>query len=72
MNTKMYNNVVDFYNSVGDYINLEYGVRFHKAYFKDSSINNLFDKVAAYYMGGNNVPDTARMIVDYIKSLNRC
>jgi hypothetical protein len=69
MNEKMTNDILMFFNRVGDYINLEYKPKYHKLFFKDGSLNQLFDMVGEYYMGGNNVPDTAGMIVDYMRMI---
>lgn len=69
MNDKIYNDITDFYNDVGDYISLEYKPKYHKEYFKDENIDQLFDMVGRYYMGGNNVPDTAGMMIDYFRMI---
>jgi len=69
MNKKMMNDITNFYNNVGDYIYLEYKLKYHKMFFDDNNINKLFDMVGDYYMGGNNVPDTAGMIVDYFRMI---
>jgi hypothetical protein len=69
MNEKMIDNITNFYNNVGDYIHMEYDSKYHEMFFTDSDIDNLFDMVANYYMGGNNVPDTAGMIVDYFRMI---
>jgi hypothetical protein len=64
MNDIMLNDINKFYKEVGNYIKLEYE-EFHKIYTKKN--NKLFDLVGRYYLGGNNTPDTAGMIVDYLK-----
>jgi hypothetical protein len=69
MNEKMTNDILMFFNRVGDYIHLEYKPKYHKLFFKDSSLSQLFDMVGEYYMGGNNIPDTAGMIVDYMRMI---
>ena len=69
MNDRMMEDITDFYNDVGDYIHLEYKPKYHKEYFKDENINELFDMVGRHYMGGNNVPDTAGMVVDYFRMI---
>lgn len=69
MNDRMMKDITDFFNDVGDYIHLEYKPKYHKEYFKDENINELFDIVGRHYMGGNNVPDTAGMIVDYFRMI---
>ena len=69
MNDKIYNDITDFYNDVADYVSLEYKSKYHKMLFDDRNIDQLFDMVGRYYMGGNNIPDTAGMMVDYFKTL---
>lgn len=65
MNEIMFNDISKFYKEVGNYIKLEYEYKFYKIYIKEN--NKLFDFVGRYYLGGNNTPDTAGMIVDYLK-----
>ncbi len=69
MNDRIMKDITDFFNDVGDYIYMEYKSKYHKEYFKDENINELFDIVGRHYMGGNNVPDTAGMIVDYFRMI---
>jgi hypothetical protein len=69
MNDRVYNDITNFYNDVGDYIYLEYKSKYHSMYFDDNNIDSLFDMVGRYYMGGNNVPDTAGMVVDYFRMI---
>ncbi len=69
MNEKIYSDITDFYNNVGDYIYLEYKPKYHRMFFSDKNIDQLFDMVGRYYMGGNNVPDTAGMIVDHFRMI---
>jgi hypothetical protein len=64
MNDIMLNDINKFYKEVGNYIKLEYE-EFYKIYTKKN--DRLFDLVGRYYLGGNNTPDTAGMIVDYLK-----
>lgn len=69
MNNKIYNDITDFYNAVGEYLRLEYNRKIYDKYFNDENIEQNFDMVGKYYMGGNNIPDTARMIVDYFRMI---
>ena len=65
MNTKLYNKIIEFGNSVGEYIHMEYD----PIYYEQFSSKNLhmFDFIGSYYMGGSTVPDTARYVVELIK-----
>jgi hypothetical protein len=50
-----------FFKRVRYYINEEYD----KKYFK--SLGEAFHLIKSYYWGGNNVPDTARAVVEYLR-----
>ena len=67
MNEKMHNDIVMFFNSVGDYIQLEYKPKYYKAFFKEQHSSKLLNLVGEYYMGGNNVVNTAGDVVRYIQ-----
>jgi hypothetical protein len=69
MTEKLYNQIMDFGNSVGEYIRMEYEPIYYKE-FKTKNLN-MFDFIGSYYMGGSNVPDTARYVVELIKMNNR-
>lgn len=71
MNDKLSEKIVDFMNSVGDYILMEYKPKYHREYTKDKNLSAFFDFVGSYYMGGSNVPDTARYVVELIKMNHR-
>lgn len=66
MNDKLNQNICEFLNKIGDYIHMEYKPKYYKEYTRDKNLSGLFDFVGGYYMGGNNVPDTARYVVEYI------
>lgn len=66
MSDKIIGYITCFFNRVGDYIYLEYDPIYYKVYTKDKNLNNMFDFVASYYLGGNSVPDTARYVVELI------
>lgn len=68
MNKKMYDQISQFIDQVGDYIYMEYAPKYYKLYTRDKNLVRIFDTVGSYYMGGNNVPDTARYLVDFIKT----
>lgn len=54
-------------NSVADYVRMEYKPKYYNELTKDKSLSNFFDFIGSYYMGGSNVPDTARYVVELIK-----
>ena len=65
MNSKMDRQIIDFMNSVGWYISMEYGVVYTKLWHDKDFLNNtLYDFIGSYYMGGSTVPDTARYVVE--------
>lgn len=66
MNDKLTNGIIQFINKVGDYIHMEYDPIYYLEYTKDRNLSNMFDFVGSYYMGGANVPDTARYVVELI------
>ncbi len=69
MTEKLYNQILNFGNSVGEYIRMEY----EPIYYEEFNTKNLnmFDFIGSYYMGGSNIPDTARYVVELIKMNNR-
>lgn len=67
MNDKLNENISAFISKVGDYIHMEYKPKYYKEYTRDKNLSGLFDFVGSYYMGGSNVPDTARYVVELIK-----
>jgi hypothetical protein len=67
MNNKLNENIAAFISKVGDYIHMEYKPQYYKEYTRDKNLSVLFDFVGSYYMGGSNVPDTARYAVEYIR-----
>jgi hypothetical protein len=66
MNTKIYRQISSFLDSVGSYIYMEYGLDYHNEFTKDKNLQRMYDFVGSYYFGGNNVPDTARYVVELI------
>jgi hypothetical protein len=64
MNEKLINDITDFMNDVGQYIDWEY-----PAYSDSFKNNDCFDLVGSYYMGGSNPQDTARYMVQYFKMI---
>ena len=66
MNEKITLQITDFMNHIGDYLHMEYDPKYYKEYTGDKNLGGLFEFVGSYYMGGGNVPDTARYVVEYI------
>lgn len=71
MNDRLSKKITEFMNSVGEYISMEYKPKYYREYTKDKNLSGFFDFVGSYYMGGSNVPDTARYVVELIKMNNR-
>lgn len=71
MNEKLSFQIVEFYNSVAEYVHMEYKPKYYRELTKDKSFATFFDFVGSYYMGGNSVPDTARYVVELIKQNGR-
>ena len=72
MNNKLDRQIINFMNEVGWYISMEYGETVNNEYTatwhdKEFLNNTLYDFIGSYYMGGANVPDTARYVVELIK-----
>jgi hypothetical protein len=67
MNDKISLQITDFMTSVGNYIHMEYKPKYYREYTRDKNLGGLFEFIGSYYMGGSNVPDTARYTVEYIR-----
>jgi hypothetical protein len=72
MNKNLDRQIINFMNDVGWYISMEYSESINNEYIakwhnKHFLNNTLYDFITSYYLGGNNVPDTARYVVDLIK-----
>jgi hypothetical protein len=68
MNNKAQRMVCDFYNSVFDYMKMEYKPKWAKLYNSEEILDDMINLTAEYYFGGNTVPFTAAQIVDLLKS----
>jgi len=66
MNTEIYRRISSFLDGVGSYIYMEYGSDYHNEFTKDKNLQRMYDFVGSYYLGGNNVPDTARYVIELI------
>jgi hypothetical protein len=69
MTEKLYKQILNFGNSVGEYIRMEYEPMYYEQF--NAKNLNMFDFIGSYYMGGSNVPDTARYVVELIRMNNR-
>lgn len=67
MNKKMENQIIDFMNSVGQYLKWEYHPKYSEAFVDESTINSLYEFIGSYYMGGSTVPETARYVIEFIE-----
>jgi len=68
MNSTAQRMVCDFYNSVFDYMKMEYKPKWAKLYNSEEILDDMIHLTAEYYFGGNTVPFTAAQIVDLLKS----
>jgi hypothetical protein len=66
MNKKLHENVNTFFNKVNNYIYMEYDKKYYKIVTKERNLVRLYDFVTTQYLGGNNVPDTAGYMIEYI------
>lgn len=70
MNTEIYRRISSFLDNVGTYIHMEYDSGYYNEFTKDQNLQRMYDFVGSYYLGGNNVPDTARYVVELIDMIN--
>ena len=66
MNKKLKTSVNTFFNKVNDYIYMEYDKKYYTIVTREKNLVRLFDFVTTQYLGGNNVPDTAGYVIEYI------
>ena len=71
MNNPLVFSITNFMSKVADYLHMEYGESYHKEYTKDKNLQRMYDFTGSYYLGGNNVPDTARYVSELINMINR-
>jgi hypothetical protein len=69
MNTEIYRKISNFLDSVGSYVYMEYGSDYYNEFTKDKNLQRMYDFVGSYYLGGNNVPDTARYVVELLNMI---
>jgi len=66
MNDKVVGYITNFMSSVGEYLHMEYDPIYYETFTEEGNLSAMFDFVGSYYMGGSNVPDTARYVVELI------
>lgn len=66
MSNKLKKRVNSFFEKVNDYMYMEYDHKYYKIATRDRNLVRVFDFITAQYLGGNNVPDTAGYLVEYI------
>jgi len=59
--------ICDFYNSVWNYMKAEYKPKWARLYNAQGSLDEMIQLTGQYYLGGNNVVDTAGDIVKLLK-----
>ena len=69
MNSEIYRRISSFLDSVGSYIYMEYDQQYYDEFTKDKNLQKIYDFVGSYYLGGNNVPDTARYVVELLNMM---
>lgn len=69
MNEVLRNSINLFIENVVEYLQLEYSSIYATKLVNDH--DRYFDFIGSYYMGGANVPDTARYFVEHILNNNR-
>jgi len=70
VNTEIYRQISSFLDSVGSYIYMEYDSKYYNEFTKESNQKRMYDFIGSYYLGGNNVPDTARYVVELINMVH--
>lgn len=68
MNEKAQRQICDFYNSVWEYMIMEYKPKWSRLYNSEALLDDMILLTGEYYLGGNSVPFTAGQIVDLLKS----
>lgn len=69
MNTEIYRQISNFLDSVGSYLYMEYDPYYYNEFSKDNNLQRMYDFVGSYYLGGNNVPDTTRYVVELLNMM---
>ena len=71
MNKQVHQAICDFYNSVWEYMKMEYKPKWARLYNSEDTLNEMIQITGEYYLGGNNVVDTAGDIVRLLKKKNQ-
>jgi hypothetical protein len=48
---------------------MEYDSKYYSEFTKDKNLQRMYDFIGSYYLGGNNVPDTARYVVELLNMM---
>jgi hypothetical protein len=67
MNESVNQAICDFYNSVWNYMKAEYKPKWARLYNAKNTLDEMIQITGQYYLGGNNVVDTAGDIVRLLK-----
>jgi hypothetical protein len=67
MNESVNQAICDFYNSVWKYMKAEYKPKWAKLYNSEKLLDEMIKLTGQYYLGGNNVVDTAGDIIYLLK-----
>ena len=67
MNESVNQAICDFYNSVWNYMQAEYKPKWARLYNAENTLDEMIQITGQYYLGGNNVVDTAGDIVAFLK-----
>jgi hypothetical protein len=57
----------DFYNSVWNYMKMEYKPKWARLYNSEKLLDDMIKLTGQYYLGGNTVSNTAGDIVSFLK-----
>jgi hypothetical protein len=71
MNESVNKAICDFYNSVWKYMKAEYKPKWAKLYNSEKLLDEMIQLTGQYYLGGNNVSDTAGDIVRFLKKKHK-
>jgi len=71
MNESLNQAICDFYNSVWKYMKAEYKPKWAKLYNSEKLLDEMIQLTGQYYLGGNNVSDTAGDIVRFLKKKHK-
>ena len=67
-NCKLHRAINSFYASVLNYMKAEYKPKWARLYNAQGSLDEMIQLTGQYYLGGNNVPDTAGDIVRLLRN----